>query len=508
MDINRSTTRTQDIAYICIVQRYMKHSTQVKYLSILFPVAQDVILPAYTMKKLYRRSVHIFRRDLRMHDNTSLYQAVTLSEQVMMCFIGDPAQITHKNKYFSLPALEFMIDSLEELSQACAQNSAKLYIFHGNPLTIIKKIYAHHPFDALFFNKDYTPYAHQRDEALSQWCNNTGIACMTYDDVVLNAPEIVLTQQGKPYSKFTPYFNAARKQNVSDETKIPSSFNGWLHEKMPFSTTLETIFPERSLLLAPYRGGRNRGLRILQTIVDHKNYAAYRDIPAHHTTHLSAHLKFGTLSIRECYHHIVKKLGNNHPLIKQLYWHDFFTAISYYFPFVFGKEFQVKYRTLPWSYHKEHFTRWCTGTTGFPIVDAGMRELNATGYMHNRVRMLVASFLTKDLHIDWRWGEQYFAHKLIDYDPAINNGNWQWCASTGCDAQPYFRIFNPWLQQKRFDPECVYIKTWIPELKQNKPALIHTWDKHYDETIYYKPMVDHATESQRTRTLFMNCKNT
>ena len=194
------------------------------------------------------------------------------------------------------------------------------------------------------------------------------------------------------------------------------------------------------------------------------------------------------------------------PLIKQLYWRDFFTQVAYHSPFVFGQPFHEKYSKLPWSNSEKAFTAWCTGTTGFPIVDAGMRELNATGFMHNRVRMIVASFLTKDLHIDWRKGERYFAQQLVDYDPAVNNGNWQWCASTGCDAQPYFRIFNPWLQQKKFDPQCIYIKKWVPELQKILPLTIHTWYKEDSPPIknYPRPMVDHGVESKKAKELYKN----
>ena len=192
------------------------------------------------------------------------------------------------------------------------------------------------------------------------------------------------------------------------------------------------------------------------------------------------------------------------PLLKQLYWRDFFTHVAHFSPHVFGHAFNQHYEHIKWQGNMHHFKRWCQGMTGFPIVDAGMRQLNATGWMHNRVRMIVASFLVKDLHIDWRMGEQYFAIKLVDYDPAVNNGNWQWAASTGCDAQPYFRIFNPWLQQQKFDPTCAYIKQWVPELAKLSPAHIHTWDKTAVQPAkpYPKPMVDHAVVSKEAIALF------
>jgi deoxyribodipyrimidine photo-lyase len=235
------------------------------------------------------------------------------------------------------------------------------------------------------------------------------------------------------------------------------------------------------------------------------NYPETRNLPAvNGTSHLSAHHKFGTLSIRETHAAIVDAFGSHHTLINELYWRDFFTHIGYHFPRVYGSAFNTKYNAVKWDRNKSYYEAWCKGMTGFPIVDAGMRELNATGYMHNRVRMITASFLTKDLHLDWRHGERYFARQLVDYDPAVNNGNWQWSASTGCDAQPYFRIFNPWLQQKRFDPDCVYIKHWVPELSHLQPAVIHKLATSPSIRVvnYPKPIVDHSTESQKSKELF------
>ncbi len=219
--------------------------------------------------------------------------------------------------------------------------------------------------------------------------------------------------------------------------------------------------------------GRLAGLKLLKNVCSGKDYLAKRDIPSlDATSHLSAHLKFGTVSAREVFYALKALRGDAHPMIEQLYWRDFFTHVAYYFPHVFSGCFYEEYDAICWSRDKDIFLSWCEGSTGVPLVDAGMRELNTTGFMHNRVRMVVASYLVKDLHIDWRWGERYFATRLVDYDPALNNGNWQWAASTGCDHQPYFRIFNPWRQQGRFDPQCAYIKKWVPELKARTPKEI------------------------------------
>lgn len=212
---------------------------------------------------------------------------------------------------------------------------------------------------------------------------------------------------------------------------------------------------------------------------------------------LSAHNKFGTCSIREVYYAIADTFSKEHTLIRELYWRDFFTHVAWNFPYVFGESFHKKFDKLKWSTNAKAFKAWCDGKTGFPVVDAAMRQLNSTGYMHNRARLIVSSFLTKDLHIDWRLGEKYFAQKLVDYDPAVNNGNWQWSASTGCDAQPYFRIFNPWLQQKKFDPICAYIKEWVPELKSVDTKIIHNWfDQAKQINGYPLPIVDHSVEAK------------
>jgi deoxyribodipyrimidine photo-lyase len=223
---------------------------------------------------------------------------------------------------------------------------------------------------------------------------------------------------------------------------------------------------------------------------------------------MAPHNKFGTISVREVYHSIADKLGAEHSLIREVYWRDFFTHIAWHFPHVFGHAFHRVYDKLEWNESQEDFDQWCSGNTGFPIVDAGMRELVSTGFMHNRVRMIAASFLVKDLHISWQKGEEFFARHLTDFDPCVNNGSWQWSASTGCDAQPYFRIFNPWLQQKRFDPECEYIKRWIPELSGLSPKRIHSI---YEEDLfrpagYPAPMLDHAHEKIIAEEMFRGCQ--
>ncbi|MFW6378774.1 MAG: cryptochrome/photolyase family protein [Nanoarchaeota archaeon] len=245
-------------------------------------------------------------------------------------------------------------------------------------------------------------------------------------------------------------------------------------------------------------GGRLEALSILDDLDRYSDYAQERNIPSHDaTTKLSAHHKFGTVSIRESFHAMKETLGEDHPLLRQLYWRDFFTGIAYYHPRVFAGTFQDIDETGLWDDDADRFKRWCDGMTGFPLIDAGMRQLVKTGYMHNRLRMATASFLTKDLHIDWRWGERFFANHLIDYDPSVNNASWQWAASTGSDAQPYFRIFNPWRQQKRFDPDGEYIRKWVDELGAVSGKDLLDIEKKPVHG-YPSPIIDHKVERDKT----------
>lgn len=447
---------------------------------------------------MLKKSLFIFRRDLRLYDNIGLISGLHESKKIIPAFIFDPEQITSKNKFKSNNALQFMLDSLLNLETQLKKINAKLYIFYGKPEAVIKNLIEKDGIDAVFVNEDYTPYSKARDSKIKKVCDKLNISFKSYQDLLLTPTDKVLKKDGRPYTIFTPFF----KKSILNIVPKPIKLNraNFYTEQIESTEKLELIIKK----LAPkknsstFSGGRISALKIFKNIKNFKNYTTEHNIPGlNATTKLSAHNKFGTVSIREVYYEIVEKLGKNHPLIRQLYWRDFFTHIAYHFPRIFGQEFNQKYKNIKWDYYAEKFHSWCTGKTGFPIVDAGMRELNKTGFMQNRVRMITASFLTKDLHIDWRLGERYFATKLVDYDPAVNNGNWQWVASTGCDAQPYFRIFNPWIQQKKFDPECIYIKKWIPELKNLEPKEIHKLFKPNKFIKNYpKPVVNHDTESK------------
>ncbi|MBS0622467.1 MAG: deoxyribodipyrimidine photo-lyase [Verrucomicrobia bacterium] len=448
------------------------------------------------MKKIFKKSLFLFRRDLRLEDNTGLIFALHHSETVIPAFIFTPEQIEH-NPYRSEHCLKFMLESLKDLEEQLKQKGGKLYLFRGKPKEIVDQCIRNLHIDALIVNRDYTPYSTKRDEALAQLCKNHDLPFHSFDDVLLHPPEETLKKDGKPYAIFTPYFRNAAAKTVL--LPVANRGKNYFHGDIPFAEGI-SLKPDIKNSLP---GGRGEGLKILNRLGEFAAYETRRNFPADEegSTHLSPYLKFNVCSPREVYAAISHHLHLHHALIRSLYWRDFFSSIAFFFPHVFQGAFHPKFDQLKWSEDHHVFSRWCEGTTGFPIVDAGMREMNQTGFMHNRVRMIAASFLVKDLQIDWRWGEKYFAQTLVDYDPAVNNGNWQWVASTGCDAQPYFRIFNPWNQQKKFDPDGFYIKKWIPELKNLAPKILHQWyqEKYHSESPTYPvPMVNHEEAIKET----------
>lgn len=442
-------------------------------------------------------ALFIHRRDLRIPDNTALMAACKSGVPVLPCFIFDPKQI-EEHPYRSKHALQFMLSSLTELKDAYTQLGACLYFFKDSPRSVVKKLSRSFKVVGVYVNEDYTPFAIQRDTNLT----SENIPLHTYPDALLTAPGSVCTQEGGPYEVFTPFRKKAQKQKVSRPVEeLPSG--AWFTQKVEGSVDLpvQIVNSENEELRAC--GGREEGLHLLDRLKDLKDYKNQRDYPEQEeVSFLSAHHKFGTVSIRETYWKARDTMRGADAFINELYWRDFYTHIAFHFPKVFGEAFKEEYQEVAWDTDKDLFALWCEGKTGFPIVDAGMRELNTTGYMHNRVRMIVASFLTKDLHLPWQWGERYFATKLTDYDPAVNNGSWQWAASTGADGAPYFRIFNPWLQQKRFDPECVYIKKWVPELQGVSAKNIHKGEQEQISEEYPSPIVVHKKEAEEAKRRF------
>ncbi len=433
----------------------------------------------------YNTSIFIFRRDLRLHDNTGLIESLRLSKKVIPIFIFTPTQILN-NEYKSNKSINFMIESLKDLEEEIT--TGKIYFFYGDNIDVLKSITKKIKIDAIFVNRDYTPFSIKRDKEISRVFSD--IDFNSYNDLLLTEPEDILSNQGTPYTKFSFFYNKASKSKIKSITL--NKYKNYYDETKKigaFDTNLETI----SELLKHkknkyFLGGRAEGIKKLKTIKNLSSYNEHKNIPSlNHTSKLSPYIKYGNISIREILFEALKYLKPDTQFIKELFWRDFFTHLSFHFPQIFAPD----KKNIIWNKNKTFFDKWCTGETGFPIVDAGIRELNTTGYINNRIRMIVSSFLVKDLHINWRCGEKYFAQKLIDYDPSVNNGNWQWVASTGYDSVPYFRIFNPWTQQMRFDKDCKYIKTWIPEIKNIKPELIHK-----PQNLYTPQIVNHKEERE------------
>jgi len=392
------------------------------------------------------KGLMIFRRDLRVKDNTALNWLLSRCTEVHCIFILDPAQINPaKNKFFSAPAMRFMLDCLIEL-----QEQIPLRILHGDPYDVVTKI--SDKYDIIAFNRDYTKYAIERDSKLLTIKTVVG----EFDDVGLNPPTKI-----PAYKVFTPYYNYASKSKVrkpvNNSLMKITAFTGKSVNVKALHKKIESMIVKLGMDLdLIQRGGRKDALSRIKKFRC-PQYSNTRDMLSSETSRLSPHLKFGTVSAREVYY-----ACNSTEFRKQLYWRDFYLQIGYHFPKVYGSNFK---NTIKWSNNMTHFKKWCSGETGYDIVDACMTQLNKSGFMHNRGRMIVASFLTKLLHIDWRLGERYFASRLTDYDPANNNGGWQWSAGTGCDAQPYYRIFNPYTQAEKFDPDEKYRKKWLNRKK-------------------------------------------
>jgi deoxyribodipyrimidine photo-lyase len=448
------------------------------------------------MTNKFENGLFIFRRDLRIVDNNGLNLLNEKCKNIFTIFIFTPEQVGSGNKYKSDNSVQFMIESLQDLASQISKSGGHLYTFYGHNDKIVADCIKAFDINVVCFNLDISPYAKERDEKIIKLCEHMKTYVMYDYDYYLHEPGTIVNGSGEPYQKFTPYYNTSLKKKVESpagprkihfkrsETHIPNKIT--LDESMKKFTTVNP-----NILV---HGGRPEAIKTLKTAVrTQTHYPKTHNELDKQTTQLSAYLKFGCISIREAY----KALHGKRDIIRQLIWRDFYANILYSFPHVLGHAMKQKYNKVHWHHNTNWFKAWCDGETGFPVVDAGMRQLNETGYMHNRARLIVASFLTKTLLIDWREGEKYFASKLTDYDPASNNGNWQWVASTGADSQPYFRIFNPWEQAKNFDTDCEYIKKWVPELKDVPDKDIFNWEtewSNYKDVKYYKPIVDYKKQ--------------
>jgi len=376
---------------------------------------------------------------------------------------------------------------------------------------------------AIFYNRDYTPYALKRDNELDSFCKKHDVEVFSYEDYTLFNMYAIMTDQGNSYSVYTPFYNKCIENIASIQKPRSISFKKVLVPHKGSGVTLDAMKAkyyefDKAKITVPV-AGRKAALKRINRLSKF-DYAQTRDNPSiDGTTKLSPYMKYGCISVREVLFLSIKKYDLKHQLTKELIWREFYAHLTFHNPHVLSgqisnqqnKAFQKKYiDKVVWivtSEQDDWLQRWKDGRTGFPFVDAGMRQLKATGWLHNRLRMIVSMFFTKDMMMDWRIGEKYFAQSLVDYDPVSNNSGWQWSSSTGSDAAPYFRIFNPWTQSKRFDPECAYIRQWIPELKTVSDKDIHNWFKHYDDmkykdVKYNKPILDHATSVKKIKEIF------
>ncbi len=466
------------------------------------------------MTPTYARAIHWFRRDLRLTDNSALHAAVAAAGEVVTAYVVSPWKGSHA--WTGPPRQAFLASCLAALEGEVARVGGRLIFRRGAALAELERLVRETRAEAIFFNRDPDPHGQKVEAALAVRCREWGVALHGFKDVVLHEKGEVLTGAEKPYRVFTPYrrnWEAQPKPPVLPSvTRLVAPGAGLASDGVPTLATwglgaCGAVLPE-----AGERAARQRMERALDRVIP--RYAETRNTPLGETTsRLSADLRMGTLSVRELYHRVVALAEAGSAEVKvsaqtyvgELAWREFYMQVLGHFPEVLEQEFDPSWRGLPWSYDESRLQRWKDGMTGFPIVDAGMRELRGTGQMHNRVRMIVAMFLTKDLRLDWRLGEHYFMQALIDGEIASNNGGWQWSAGTGADAAPYFRIQNPWSQTKTYDPKGAYIRRWVPELAQAPleallgPAEDSLWGRRGG---YPAPMVNHKEERERTLEMF------
>ena len=418
------------------------------------------------------KTIFWFRRDLRLKDNVALHNALKNNDEVTPLFIFD------ENIISELPRddkrINFIYSELENIKAQLVNIGSDLLVFKGNPENIFRKLIENNNIEKVYTNQDYEPYAISRDKEISQFLKSNNIEFLTYKDQVIFEKDDISKSDGKPYLVFTPY-SKIWKSKLTDEMLVDNSINKYKSNFKQYETPTQLMsinelgFEKINI----HASSKNLDIDIIN------NYHNTRDFPAIiGTSNMSVHLRFGTVSVREL---VSKAKDTNEKYLNELIWREFFMSILYHFPHTISENFHPKYDKMVWRNDTTEFEAWCEGKTGFPLVDAGMRELNETGLMHNRVRMVVANFLTKLLLIDWRWGEEYFAKKLLDYEMSSNVGNWQWASGTGVDAAPYFRIFRPDTQVERFDKELEYIRKWIPEYKEN----------------YITPIVDYKLARER-----------
>ena len=423
-----------------------------------------------------------FRRDLRLDDNSAFYKALTSGFKVLPIFIFDTTILA--KLYKSDNRVGFIFNTLEELNKQLNAYNSAIQFYHGNVLEVFETILLNYNVSEIYANHDYEPYAADRDLKVKKYLAEKGVLFKTFKDQVIFEKAEVTRPNGEPYTVFTPYSNKwieKLKQNDEYLHLWNSEFYLYnlLEKKIESNITLEALGFEPTI---------HNWSKFNISSLNLADYSKTRDFPAlNNTSRVSVHLRFGTVSVRKL---VLYALETDPAWLNELIWREFFMQILWNFPHVIHQPFKPKYQFLNWVNDEQEFQAWTEGRTGYPLVDAGMRELNQTGFMHNRVRMVTAGFLVKHLLINWQWGESYFADKLMDFELSSNNGNWQWAAGTGCDAAPYFRIFNPVTQAEKFDPDNSYIKKWVPE---------------FGTSSYPKPIINHDFARNRTLETYKCC---
>jgi len=456
-----------------------------------------------------KTAIHWFRRDLRLTDNTALRKAVEFGEAIVPVYIASDWQGGHR--WTGSHRQQFLCDSLKALDESLRSHGGRLIVRQGAAIESLKALVRETKAEAIFFNRDPDPFGRAVEEQLAKWGREEGIRITACQDHCLHERDEVLSGSEEPYRVFTPYAKAwAKLAKTAPQNRLPVFKFLEQVGSEPLPTLATWKLPPAGDILP---GGEPAAKERMKTLLEQRlgQYGAMRDLMGEDgTSRLSQDLRFGLISIRDlyakCQSTMARWEGNQRSsaeiYVRELIWREFYMQILWHRPEVLEEEFSPKFRGLNWSRDEGCFRRWCEGHTGFPVVDAAMRQLSQTGFMHNRARMITAMFLTKDLHLDWRMGERYFMTQLVDGEIASNNGGWQWSAGTGADAAPYFRIQNPWTQTKRFDPDGKYIKRWIPELRDVSPERFGRESNSSLAKGYPAPMVNHAEARERTLEFF------
>jgi deoxyribodipyrimidine photo-lyase len=425
-----------------------------------------------------------FRRDLRLYDNHGLFKALSENHQVLPVFIFDTTILSKLEEKYDR-RVDFIHQAIIDLKEKLNLLGSDIKCYYGQPLIIFKSLLVEYKIHAIYANHDYEHYGIERDFNVKNLLTENKVTFQTFKDQCIFEKDEITKDDGKPYTVFTPY---SRKWKLSLQTKHYSSFSNESFYNHFIKLPSEKLITLSDMGFLKTDIDLNKNVTVSNLLLS--KYKEQRDIPSiNGTSKLSVYLRFGVVSIRQL---VAQSISISETWLNELIWREFYMMILWHFPYVAKNAFKKQYDQIPWLNNEKDFNKWCNGETGFPIVDAGMRELNNTGFMHNRVRMIVSSFLVKDLLIDWRWGEAYFAQKLNDFELSANNGGWQWAAGSGCDAAPYFRIFNPTGQQKKFDPNFIYIKKWVPE---------------FGTSTYPPPIIDHKTARNRTLSVYKNSLN-